>query len=77
MRSGKIVASCSVSFLGTPITESWDAAQELAKNSCLSTEQQQIILKTLDASVRKQIESAKFDDFDLIYERLLQLVLPK
>jgi len=63
-----------MSAMTTPVTESWEAARELAENADLSTGQQKILLQGLSPLVRKQLEAAGFDDFDLIYERILQLV---
>jgi len=73
--AGEIGEFCCMSGRASPITESWEAALKLAEKENLSATQQQTILKVLDPVIRKQMESSGFDDFDLIYERLLQLVL--
>ena len=73
--TGEIGEACCMSGRASPVTESWDAAQELEEKANLSDAQQQTILKALNPGIRKQMESTGFDDFDLIYERLLQLVL--
>lgn len=74
LANGEIVEACCMSAMTTPVTESWEAARELAENADLSTRQQKILLQVLSPLVRKQLETTGFDDFDLIYERILQLV---
>ncbi len=74
LASGEIVEACCMSAMTTPVTESWEAARELAENASLSTGQQQVLLQGLSPLVRKQLEATGFDDFDLIYERILQLI---
>ncbi len=75
LRTGEIGEVCCMSGMASPVTESWEAAQELAEKADLSAAQQQTILKALNPVIRKQMEFTGFDDFDLIYEWLLQLVL--
>ena len=56
------------------LSEAWEIAQELAAGSHLSSEQQQNILRSLDPAIQKQLYTGELDDFDLIYEQLLQLI---
>ena len=72
--SGEIAAACCMSAAATPVTESWEAARELAEGACLSATQRQMLLQALNPIIRKQAETGRLDDFDLIYERILQLV---
>jgi len=74
IKTGEITEACCMSATSSPVTEAWDLAKQLADNTHLSTTQQQIILKNLNPVSRKQLESSGFDDFDLIYEQILQLV---
>ena len=76
-RAGEIVEACCMAAMNTAVTESWEVAGELAEKARLSDEQQQTLLQALSPVVQKQLLSTGFDDFDLIYERLLQLVLIK
>ncbi|VAW54975.1 hypothetical protein MNBD_GAMMA06-218 [hydrothermal vent metagenome] len=72
--SGDISEACCMSAAATPVTESWDVAKVLTAKIQLTAAQQQTLLKKLKPEIQQQLESTGFDDFDLIYERLLQLV---
>ncbi|MBE9559391.1 MAG: hypothetical protein IMF15_01315 [Proteobacteria bacterium] len=74
IKTGELSEACCMSSVATPVTEAWDMAQELAADSPLSSEQQQNILKFLNPVIKKQLDSGEPGDFDLIYERLLQLI---
>jgi len=52
--------------------EAW-IAQELTENETLSDVQKQTLFSKLDKDIRSQLEAAGYDDFDLVYVRLLQL----
>jgi len=75
INSGEIVEACGMTAAATPVTESWEIAQELAENNSLTHEQQHSILNALEPAIQQQLKAMSFDDFDLIYGRLLQLVL--
>ena len=74
IETGELSEACCMSSVATPITEAWDSAQQLAENSPLSSEQQQALLLSLTPAIQKQLAASRTDDFDLIYERLLQLI---
>ncbi len=74
LANGEIFQACSMSAMATPVTESWEIAEELAKTIQLSDTQQKSLLMALPPVVQKQLQATGFDDFDLIYERLLQRV---
>ena len=75
IKSGEIAEACCMTAAPTPVTESWEVAQEWTVNNSLTFEQQHALLSLLKPEVKYQLETSGFDDFDLIYERLLQLVL--
>ena len=66
-----------MSGMSSPVTEAWDKAHELSETYNLSCEQKKNMFKELDSSVRLQFEQTGYDDFDVIYELLLQLVSNK
>ncbi len=74
IRSGKLIEGCSMSAIQTPTIEAWEVAQELASKSTLSSKDKQDIYSKLPKEVRLQLAATKYDSFDLIYERLLQLI---
>jgi hypothetical protein len=74
LKSGELTEGCSMAILFSPVTEAWDKAQALATTAELSAEQQQHLLACLDQQTRQHFEATRYEDFDLIYERLLQLV---
>lgn len=73
IRSGELIDGCCMSAVQTPVREAWEIAQELTENETLSDVQKQKLFSKLDRDIQSQLESAGYDDFDLIYERLLQL----
>jgi len=73
--NGEISEIYCMTALATPVTESWDAALQLADDLPLSPDQQRTLLSSLTPTIQKQLKTTGFDNFDLIYERLLQLVL--
>jgi hypothetical protein len=74
IETGEISEACCMASIATPVTEAWEIAQELAEQSQLSQEQQHTILSFLNPDIQKLLISSSYDDFDLIYERLLQLI---
>ena len=74
MQSGELVEGCSMSALQTPATEAWETATRLSENCTLSSDQKNELILNLDKDVRTQLETTNYDDFDLIYARLLQLI---
>ncbi len=74
LRTGEVFEACCMSAVSTPVTESWEVTQELVKENSLTSVQQQVLLRVLSTKIQQQLNVTGFDDFDLIYERLLQLV---
>jgi hypothetical protein len=73
IKSGELIDGCSMSAIQTPTTEAWERAQELTDSGALSPISAKEILSKLDEHVQSQLVP-NYDDFDLIYERLLQLI---
>ena len=63
-----------MSALQTPTMEAWEIVQQLTESGTLSPQCKQELFSKLDKDVQSQLEATKYDDFDLIYERLLQLI---
>jgi mannose-6-phosphate isomerase class I len=76
IKNGELGEACCMSAVNSPIAESWEIAGQLAENTVLSKSQQERILDALNPQIREHLKSTGFDDFDLIYERLLQLIAP-
>jgi len=77
IRSGELIDGCCMSAAQTPTTEAWEIAINLSDNSALSSIQKTEIFSKLDKDVQSQLEATNYDDFDLVYERLLQLIKQK
>lgn len=73
LKSGKLIDGCCMSAAQTPVREAWEIAQELTENETLSDVLKQKLFSNLDEEIQSQLETAGYDDFDLVYERLLQL----
>jgi len=74
IKNGEPGEACCMSAVNSPITDSWEIAGQLVENTVLSKSQQKSILDALNPQIREHLKSTGFDDFDLIYERLLQLI---
>lgn len=74
IKTGELIDGCSMSAIQTPTMEAWGIAQELAEKSTLSSKDKQDIFSKLAKDVQSQLAATKYDSFDLIYERLLQLI---
>lgn len=72
--SGELVDACSMCAVQTPVKEAWSMADELCEQGKLNTHDQLQLLSLLNEAIRIQLETTKFDDFDLIYEYFLQLI---
>ena len=73
LKSGELVDGCCMSPVQTPTKEAWEIAQELTENDTLSFVQRRELFSMLNKDIQSQLESSGYDDFDLVYERLLQL----
>jgi len=77
INSGELRSGCCMSAIQTPITEVWEKAQDLTeKGSLLAIEKNEIFSK-LNKTTQAHLEFTGYDDFDLVYERLLQLINEK
>ena len=74
INSGELVAGCGMSAVQTPTREAWDVAEDITAQGKLSEADQKTILSRLNKKTRLQLEDTKYDDFDLIYEFLLQQI---
>ena len=74
IQEGKLIDGCCMSAVQTPTMEAWEIAQQLAESGTLPSQCKQELFSKLDKDVQSQLEATKYDDFDLIYERLLQLI---
>jgi hypothetical protein len=77
IKSGELIDTCGMSAMPTPTTEAWEVAAELSNDNALSPDQKTEIFSRLGQDVQAQLDSANYDDFDLIYEYLLQLINKK
>ena len=73
LESGELNQGCCMASMHTPVTEAWGLAVELTNNDSLMAAQKQALFSHLDKSVQLQLENSGYDDFDLLYERLIQL----
>jgi hypothetical protein len=73
VRTGELAGGCSMSAAPTATTAAWDIALELTGHDVLDTDQRRELMSKLDESLRSQPEAGEYDDFDLVYARLLQL----
>ena len=71
--SGEIKEGCCMASIQTPVTEAWELAGQLTENDSLLDAQKQELFSQLDKSVQLQLKSSDCDDFDLVYESLIQL----
>jgi len=74
IKNGELGEACCMSAVNSPTTEAWELAGQLAEKTALSKSQQESILEALNPQIQEHLKSTGFDDFDLIYERLLQLI---
>jgi hypothetical protein len=65
---------CCMSAAETSTTETWEIATLISDNNALSAIQKMEIFSKLDKEVQAQLAATDYDDFDLVYERLLQLI---
>lgn len=73
LETGELSEGCCMASIQTPVTEAWELAGALTENEFLPETQKQTLFSQLDKSVQSQLTSSGYDDFDLVYERLLQL----
>ena len=73
LESGELKEGCCMASIQTPVTEAWELAGQLTENDGLLDVQKQELFSQLDKSVQLQLKSSGYDDFDLVYERLIQL----
>jgi Spy/CpxP family protein refolding chaperone len=74
LEAGELSLGCAMSTIASPVIEAWDLAHEMAEGVVLTDQQRQKLLNLLDQQIRQQMETTRYDDFDLIFERLVQLV---
>lgn len=74
LKSGELVDGCCMSAVQTPAKEAWERAGELIENETLSYNQKQELFSILGQDIQSQLVSDDYDDFDLVYERLLQII---
>lgn len=74
LESGELSLGCPMSTIASPVIEAWDLAHELAEGVVLTDRQRRQILNLLDRQIRQHMDRTRYDDFDLIYERLVQLI---
>lgn len=74
IKSGELIDGCSMSAIQTPTIEAWEVATNICEIIELTSMQKTAIFSKLGREVRSQLGNARYDDFDLIYERLLQLI---
>jgi hypothetical protein len=77
IKSGELMDGCSMSAVQTPATEAWEIATSLSEKRIISPIQKIEILSKLDKGVQSQLKVTSYDDFDLAYEYLLQLIKQK
>ena len=70
---GELVEGCCMAGVQTPVLEAWDIAQVLTENDVLFPAQKKEVFLKLAANVQQQLEATGYDDFDVVYEWLLQL----
>ena len=73
IESGELVEGCCMAGAQTPVLEAWGIAQVLTENNVLFPAQKKEIFLKLAANVQQQLEATDYDDFDVVYEWLLQL----
>jgi hypothetical protein len=74
LESGELVDGCCMGAAPSPVTEAWDAAETLVDAGLLCGHNRQEILYCLSQETRRELESSSFDDFDRVYQRILQLI---
>jgi len=75
LASGELQDACCMSAASTPVKEAWDAAEAIVEEyESLTEGQQQMIFSQLSDATQAQLIRSGYDDFDLVYERLLQLI---
>ncbi len=74
INSGELQDSCSMSAVQTPVKEAWCIAEDLTEQGELSTTDKDEIYSLLDNETRQQLKAIEYDDFDLVYEYLLQKI---
>jgi hypothetical protein len=77
IKSGELMEGCCMSTIQTATTEAWEVAQALAEIDPLSSSDKEDVFSKLDKDVQSQLITTNYDSFDLIYERLLQLINQK
>jgi len=74
VESGELEDGCCMAAASTPVREAWEAAEALVEKGALTGSQKANILLSLDDHTRRTLKLSNADDFDLIYEKLLQLI---
>jgi hypothetical protein len=77
IKSGELIDGCSMSAVQTPAMEAWEIATSLSEKNEIASNQRIEIISKLDKDVQSQLEATSYDDFDLAYEYLLQLIKQK
>jgi len=70
--AGELGCGCAMAATGSPITSAWSQAEDFLEQRKLSSAQQQQIYQWLAAPTQQMLTKTKIDDFDLVYEYLLQ-----
>ena len=74
INSGELIDGCSMSAVETPTTEAWEIATKFSEKRKISSIQKIELFSKLDKDVQSQLKVSGYDDFDLVYEYLLQLI---
>lgn len=77
IKSGELIDGCSMSAIQTPTNEAWEIATNLCEKNEISSIQRIELISKLDKDVQSQLKASSYDDFDLAYEYLLQLIKQK
>ena len=75
LKAGELVDGCCMSPTQSPSREAWEIAEELTDNNPLSIAQRLELLSKLGTDIQSQLQATGYDDFDLVYERLLHVAL--
>jgi hypothetical protein len=75
LKAGELVDGCCMSPTQSPAREAWEIAEELTDNNPLSIAQRLELLSKLGTDIQSQLQATGYDDFDLVYERLLHVAL--
>ena len=72
IKSGELADGCCVSTIQSPVKEAWEVTESITSRGSLHEKARESLFNLLNDKSRELFQATGYDDFDLIYEYLLQ-----